>query len=244
MTEIVSKQHTLYADSSMPSTKNLKKDISVEEFMDAPRWVDPQLDRVVMKQTTEGVITMRTYKVEEEQNFDVRLDTQGTLSAMNNTKEGFSKVNKKNKVPEKMQITTLHLEDLQTTGKVKKQQNKHKLKKKSTSLKQNENLQMVKEMHKTLQDQGSNQSVLDQIMQLQESVYQQTIHNKKGAPGLQKGSIEICDRLDERSTLSPTELGFISGPAYSPVVLTNIEAKTTIDLRMKPLQQNPNRPSV
>jgi len=140
MTEIVSKQHTLYADSSMPSTKNLKKDISVEEFMDAPRWVDPQLDRVVMKQTTEGVITMRTYKVEEEQNFDVRLDTQGTLSAMNNTKEGFSKVNKKNKVPEKMQITTLHLEDLQTTGKVKKQQNKHKLKKKSTSLKQNENL--------------------------------------------------------------------------------------------------------
>jgi hypothetical protein len=54
-----------------------------------------------MKQTNEGVVTMRTYKVEEDQNFEVRLDTQGTLSVMNNTKEGFSKMTKKTKPPEK-----------------------------------------------------------------------------------------------------------------------------------------------
>lgn len=138
MTEIVSKQHTLYNDSSIPSTKNMKKDISAEELHDQTRWADPQLDRVVMKQTNEGVVTMRTYKVEEDQNFEVRLDTQGTLSVMNNTKEGFSKMTKKTKPPEKFQITTFQLEDLQTTGKVKKL-NKHTLKKKYTSLNQNEN---------------------------------------------------------------------------------------------------------
>jgi hypothetical protein len=32
---------------------------------------------------------MRTYKIDEEQTVDVRLDTQGTLSAMGNTKDGF-----------------------------------------------------------------------------------------------------------------------------------------------------------
>jgi hypothetical protein len=44
-----------------------------------------------MKQTNEGVVTMRTYKVEEDQNFEVRLDTQGTLSVMNNTKKDSQK---------------------------------------------------------------------------------------------------------------------------------------------------------
>ena len=83
-------------------------------------------------------------------------------------------------------------------------------------------------------------------MQLQDSVYQQTVHSRKGKlgpPSLQKGAIEISERLDDRSTLSPTELGFIQGPAYSPL-MANIEAKTTIDLRVKPLQQNPNRPAI
>jgi len=70
----------------------------------------------------------------------VRLDTQGTLSAMNNTKEGFTKVIKTNKAPEQMQITSLHLEDLQTAGNVKKQKVMHKFKKKNTGIKQNENL--------------------------------------------------------------------------------------------------------
>ena len=65
MSEIVSKQHTLYADSSVPSTKKLKKEVSAEDVLDHRKWADPQLDTVVMKQTDEGVITMRTYKIDE-----------------------------------------------------------------------------------------------------------------------------------------------------------------------------------
>ena len=50
----------------------------------------------------------------------------------------------------------------------------------------------------------------------------------------------ISDRLDNRS-ITPTELGFVSNPKYSPVKITNIEAKTYVDSKVKPQNQNPNR---
>lgn len=55
-----------------------------------------------------------------------------------------------------------------------------------------------------------------------------------------KASLMISDRLDNRS-ITPTELGFVSNPKYSPVKITNIEAKTYVDSKVKPQNQNPNR---
>lgn len=53
----------------------MKKEVSTEDVLDHNKWANPQLDSVVMKQTNEGVITMRTYKIDEEQTIDVRLDS-------------------------------------------------------------------------------------------------------------------------------------------------------------------------
>lgn len=56
-----------------------------------------------------GVLTMKTYNV-GEQNFEERLGTQGTLCAMNKSKEKFTqKLSKKGKALENMQITTYKL---------------------------------------------------------------------------------------------------------------------------------------
>ena len=52
---------------------------------------------------------------------------------------------------------------------------------------------------------------------------------------LKKGTMEISERLDDRSTLSPTEMGFNIKPKYNPVKISNVEAKTIIDLKIKPL---------
>jgi hypothetical protein len=38
-----------------------------------------------------------------------------------------------------------------------------------------------------------------------------------GHYGLKRGSQEISERLDDRSTISPTELGFVSNAKYLPV---------------------------